>query len=298
MGSNLALEFSPEYDVYGLVNRRMLATDRFTVLQGNLLQENVLERLIDRVQPWAIIHCAGLTKIDECERNPRKASRLNKWLPGRLAEITAQQGIRLLHISTATVFDGKCGNYTEEDRPNPLSVYAKSKLEGERSVSSRNPDALITRISIFGWSPSGKRSLAEFFFNHLRKEREVQGFTDVVFCPLLVNRLAPIFRRLLEGGFRGLYHVVGSDCVSKYTFGCLIAEKFGFDPQLIHPGSVEEMDFLGERSHNLRLDNRKMIRDLDLNPPKLSTGIEEFSTLYQQGYPQLLRNMLVDPAVA
>ncbi len=298
MGSNLALEYSSNCTVFGLVNRHLLETDRFIVLQGDLLGENVLEGVINRVQPWAVIHCAGLTRIDDCERNPEKAYHLNAEVPGRVAEITSQQKIKLLHISTATVFDGKSGQYTEEDIPHPLSVYAKSKLEGERSVLARNPDALIARVSMFGWSPSGERSLAEFFFNHLQRKRRVTGFTDVMFCPLFVNHLAPIFWRFLEGDFRGLYHVVGTDCVSKYKFGYLIAEKFGFDPQLIQPGSVEEMDLLGARSHDLRLDNRKMMRDLHLDPPKLSTGLEEFYTLYQQGYPQFMRGMFESSAVS
>jgi len=120
----------------------------------------------------------------------------------------------------------------------------------------------------------------------------VVGFTDVTFCPLLVNHLSSIFMDLVEGDFRGVYHVVGSSCVSKYKFGSLIAEKFGLDTELIQPGSVEDVDFLGARSKNLTLDNEKITRDLGRSMPSLSTGIEEFYTRYQQGYPQMLQQMV------
>ncbi|MBS3751430.1 MAG: SDR family oxidoreductase [Anaerolineales bacterium] len=292
MGSNLALDFSNQDLVFGLVNNRLLDTERFSVLQGNLLQKGVLEDVITRVQPQIIIHCAGLTKIDQCERQPERAYLLNANLPKKVAEFTSQLKIKLLHISTATVFDGRDGPYSENDTPHPLSVYAKTKLEGEKAVLRQDPNAIIARVSLFGWSPSGERSLAEFFFNHLKQEKMVHGFTDVVFCPLFVNHLGPIFRSLMEGNFRGLYHVTSSYCLSKYEFGRLIAEKFGFDPDLIQPLSVEEGDLKAERSKDLRLNNRKLVRDTKQEPPPLSTGLDEFYTRYQQGYPQMLQKMI------
>ena len=292
LGSNLALDLSPAYDVYGLVHEHRLKTDRFHVLQGDLLQEGTLPRIVNEVRPDAIIHCAGLTKIDPCEKQPSLAYDLNAALLGRLASLTSSSDIKLVHISTAAVFSGDKGNFKEEDPPRPLSVYAETKVAGEQAVSENDPRALIARISIFGWSPSGERSLAEYFFNHLNNDQQVIGFQDVIFCPLFVNDLTKIFMDMVENQLTGTYHVASTECVSKYEFGCRIADRFGFDQDLIQPGSVEDVDFLGNRSHNLTLDNQKLQRDLDRSLPDLSTGLDQFYTRYQQGYPQFIQGML------
>lgn len=194
-------------------------------------------------------------------------------------------------MSTDAVFDGQRGDYTEADEPNPLSVYARTKLEGERAAAQANPETIIARVNMFGWSLSGKRSLAEFFFYNLQSGNLINGFTDVYFCPLLVNDLAQYFFRMLEARLSGLYHVVSRDCVSKYDFGVAIARQFGFDPALIAPSSVVEAGLKAARSPKLTLRADKLTAALGGPPPSLSTCLSRFYTLYQQGYPQYLREI-------
>lgn len=291
LGLNLALETAKDHDVYGLVNRHTIQTEAFSVLQGDLLAPGTVQRILDETQPDWVIHCAALANVDACETDPLQAKQLNTEIPRNLAHAVARGGARLLHVSTDAVFDGQVGNYSEQDFPNPLSIYAHTKLEGERAVAQANPQAIIARVNLFGWSLSGKRSLAEFFFNHLMARKPVMGFTDVFFCPLLVNHLAGLFMQMLDSNLNGLYHVVGSDCISKYQFGVRIARQFGLDESLISPKSVQDAGLKAARSPNLTLRIDKLIHDLGIIPPRLSTGIEQFYTLYQQGYPQLLKGM-------
>jgi dTDP-4-dehydrorhamnose reductase len=117
----------------------------------------------------------------------------------------------------------------------------------------------------------------------------MMGFTDVYFCPLLVNDLAKIFLKMLGAGLKGLYHVLSVDAMSKYDFGVAIARRFGFNPRLITPTSVHQAGLGAVRSPNLTLRVDKLIRDLGQTPPTISTGIDQFYTLYQQGYPQFLQ---------
>jgi dTDP-4-dehydrorhamnose reductase len=291
LGLNLALEAADEHTVIGQVHRHNLASEAFTTVQENLLAPGAVQRLLDVTQPDWIIHCAALANVDACETDPLQARQLNTEIPKKLARYVARGGARLLHVSTDAVFDGTRGQYSEIDSPNPLSVYAHSKLEAERQVVQANPQAIIARVNLFGWSRSGKRSLAEFFFNNLSSGNPVMGFTDVFFCPLLANHLGGIFLKMLDAGLSGLYHVVGSDCISKYQFGVDIARQFDLDERLIAPKSVDEAGLQAARSPNLTLRIDKLIHDLGASPPSLSTGIERFYTLYQQGYPQQLRRM-------
>ena len=152
---------------------------------------------------------------------------------------------------------GRRGNYSEEDVPNPLGVYARSKLAGEQAVVEANPQAIIARVNLFGWSLFGKRSLAEFFFNNLSAGKSCMGFTDVFFCPMLANDLGTVFLKMLEAGLSGLYHVVGSQCLSKYEFGVQVARRFGFDEKLVIPSSVQDSGLKAARSPNLTTAHRQ-----------------------------------------
>ena len=291
LGVNLALEAAQEHTVFGLANSHSLHTDAFTVLTADLLAPGAIERLLDQTQPDWVIHCAALANLEACEADPERAAQLNTEVPRQLARHVARGGARLLHVSTDAVFDGQRGNYREEDAPSPLGVYSRTKLAAEYAVAEAHPQAIIARVNLFGWSISGKRSLAEFFYNNLSTGKPVMGFTDVFFCPLLANDLAHVFLRMLEAGLSGLYHVVSPESSSKYDFGLRIAQRFGLDASLISPTSVQQAGLKAARSPNLTLRTFKLANALGQPIPTLSPGLERFYTLYQQGYPQKLRGL-------
>ncbi|HWQ83776.1 MAG TPA: SDR family oxidoreductase [Anaerolineales bacterium] len=292
LGANLALEAAKDHTVYGLVNTLDLHTEAFQVLKGDLAEPGEIERLLDITQPEWVIHCAALANVDACETDQARAVQLNTEVPRKLAINVARGGARLLHVSTDAVFDGIRGNYVESDPPNPLSVYARTKLDGERAVAEANPDAMIARVNLFGWSPSGRRSLAEWFFNNLSTGKPVMGFTDVYFCPLLANDLGKIFLDMLQNQLRGLYHVVARDCQSKYEFGVQLARLFNLDAGLIQPASVMASGLAAARSPNLTLNTAKLTRALGYPPPDIQQGLQSFYQLHQQNYPHRLREML------
>ena len=290
LGLNLSLGMNGSHTIFG-VDRSKLAKTPFELIQTDLLETGTCSRLIDSIRPDAVIHTAANANVDSCESDPDGARRVNTGLPGELADVCAQKSIRMLHISTDAVFDGTKDNlYTEDDTPNPLSIYAQTKLEGELAVLSVNPDAIVARVNFFGWSLSGNRSLAEFFYNNLSMGKQVSGFSDVWFCTMFVGDLAGTLVQMLEKGLSGLYHTVGSEALTKYDFGVRIARQFGFDEGMIQPISVEESGLTAKRSHNLRLSVHKLSTDLGIEIPGVSTGIEKFYTQHQQGYPQKMRS--------
>ncbi len=290
LGLNLALAAMDEYTVIG-VDRLSLGGVPFELLRADLLDPEAADRVLDAARPDWLIHCAALANVDACEREPDLAQRLNVELPRQLAAASARRGVRMVHISTDAVFDGaKDGIYIESDTPNPLGVYARTKLDGESAVLAVNPDVTVARVNFFGWSLSGQRSLAEFFVNNLGAGKLVNGFDDVYFCPMFVGDLAEMLLEMLAKGLSGLYHVVGSESLTKFEFGRAIAQTFGFDAGLITPISVDESGLTAKRSHNLRLSVHKLSTDLGRVVPAFSTGLAKFYTQYQQGYPQKLRS--------
>ena len=278
------------HDIIG-VDRASLAPPPFPLINVDLLDADAVPHILNESQPDALIHCAANANVDACELDPDTAATLNAVLPGKLASACMDRDIRFLHISTDAVFDGrKEGVYTEDDAPNPLSVYAQTKLDGEYAVLDANPNAAIARVNFFGWSLSGTRSLAEFFVNNLGAGKKVNGFDDVYFCPLFVGDLAEILTKMLKKNLSGRYHAVGSRAITKYEFGQEIAKTFGFDAGLIRPISVSASGLTAKRSTNLRLSVHKLSTALGHEIPDFSTGLAKFYTQYKQGYPQKMRS--------
>jgi dTDP-4-dehydrorhamnose reductase len=295
LGSNLAVQAADRFEVFGVMRggRALPAPGTpFQTLLADLVRPGEVERILDVVQPDYIVHCAARTHVDECEADPDGAYADNAELPKRLAQAARISGARLLHISTDAVFDGQRGDYNEEDQPNPINVYARTKLAGERFVAEANSDAMIARVIFYGWSWQGQRSLAEFFFRHLSAGIPVKGFSDVAFCPLLVNDMIEIFLRMFERELSGLYHVVSSECLTKYAFARMLARQFGFDEDLVSPASFQSGGLLAPRSPRLTLCSTKLSRALGEDLPTQEPAMRRYYDLYRQGYPQALRSML------
>ena len=290
LGLNLAIQASRQHEVVGVVYHNSLVNVPFEVLSADLGAPEALEHVIAFSRPDWIIHCAAMANLEDCEKAPTRAARINAWLPGALADYASFLGARRLHISTDAVFDGERGRYTEQDAPNPLSVYAHTKLEGEQAALQANPQALVARVNFYGWSLGGQRSLAEFFFNNLSANRPVRGFTDVLFCPLLVNDLADLLLEMAQKGLSGIYHTVSSECISKYDFGMAIARQFGLDGSLISPTSWKEGGLTARRSPNLTLSTEKLAAALGRPLPGIQTGIQRFHELFTAGYPERIHD--------
>jgi len=290
LGINLAMETMNAHDITA-VDRGRLTNAPFKIFNGDLLNPGILDEALDSAHPQWLINCAALADLEACEDNPGIARRLNIDLPGQMAKACKKRGISFVHISTDAVFDGeKDGFYTEEDAPNPLGVYSRTKLAGEYAVFEENKKAIVARVNFYGWSLSGKRSLAEFFHHNLTNQKSMSGFTDVKFCPMLVNHTARTLIKMLQNDLSGLYHLVGPQAMSKYQFGVEIARRFLLKEGEISPKSILSSSLTARRSHNLWLSTHKLSTALGESLPEFSTGLDEFYTQFEQGYPQKIRS--------
>jgi len=282
LGLNLCLEKAKEHDIYGIMHQTQLANIPFTLLRQDLTNKNALSEIFDQAKPELVVNCAAMANVDQCEKHPIPAAKINSEVPGYLAKICAERAIPFIHISTDAVFDGKKGNYKETDIPNPLSIYAKTKLEGEKRVLDVNPAALIVRVNFFGFSIPGRRSLAEFFLSNLISGKKVYGFIDILFSPMYVNDLVETLFNMLENKLTGIYHVVSSDHLSKYDFGILVSEKFNLDGSIITPESYLKGNLIAKRSPNLFLDTSKLL-STGIEVPNVALSVDHFYSDYADG---------------
>lgn len=217
-----------------------------------------LSKVVDHVRPTAIINCIAKTSIEECEKYPDVAYRVNSEFPAQIALITQEKSLPFVHFSTDAVFDGSQSPYTESDSPNPISIYGETKFQGEKNVMTTNPDSYVLRTNFFGFSFE-RQSLFNYFFNKLKDQKTCIGFTDVLFSPIYVKDLCSATQALLNknaGG--GLFHVVGDQSLSKYEFGRNIALAMGFESNLIRSSNRPATKDNLVRSYDLRLSSAKM----------------------------------------
>jgi len=293
LGLNFALAVDGKaHQVTGVANTAPMLWATFKNVQLELTRPGAVEEMIETHKPDVVIHCAAMANVDACEADPVLARQVNAELPGTIAAACKKHALRMIHISTDAVFDGQKGNYREEDEPNPLGVYASTKLDGEKAVLTANPDALITRVNFYGWSAAGNRSLAENFVHNLEAGREMMGFTDVIFCPMNILDLSALLVEVAGMDLKGIYHMVGNEAMSKYQFGIRIAETFGFDAGLINPVSVKESGLKAARSPNLSLSVDKLINALGHDLPDFSEGLKKFHDQHRRGYPQYIKSLV------
>lgn len=292
LGLNFCLSLADSQQITGVTHSNPLKDVPFQSVQANLSSPGSITRLITEHRPQLVIHCAALANVDACEQQPDQAMRINADVPGELAAICSKSNINLVHISTDAVFDGLRGDYSEEDETNPLSVYASSKLAGEKNVVRNHPQALIARVNFYGFSLSGTRSLAEFFLDRLSAGQPVNGFVDVMFCPFYVIDLVEILMQMVKKDLSGTYHVVSPETLSKYSFGVNIARRFGFDPGLIQPISVMESALTARRSPRLDLNVEKLLGE-KIELPSQAQGMERFYLDYQAGLPDKIKKFNV-----
>jgi dTDP-4-dehydrorhamnose reductase len=180
--------------------------------------------------PW-VFHMAAYTDVQEAEINHDIARKVNVLATEHIAGECKKHGKRLLYIDTDYAFDGKKKSYTEEDMPNPLGWYAKTKTEGAKRVLAI--DGLIIRISNpYRAHPTGKKDFVHKMLERMRSGQAVTAPTDQIFAPTFIDDIAAALRILVKLGASGIYHVVGSS-LSPFDAATIVAETYGCDKTLI-----------------------------------------------------------------
>ncbi len=297
LGSNLMRQAAEPYDVTGwahsspraLTGGKMCCVD----LTDHALTLKYLRELRLEV-PEVIVHCAAMTDVDRCQREPALARSVNVDATETVAQWAAQHGVYFVFLSTDSVFDGRRGRYSEMDVPAPVNEYARTKLAAEEAVHLCNPDALILRTNFYGWSFNEKPSLGEWMLEKLARREQLRAFADVRFNPLLVNDLAEIILALIARRPSGVFHVAaGSDC-SKYEFALLLAETFGIDSGTVSPICVQEIAFDAPRPKNTTLAVDKVARFLNIDLPPVEESLRAFKELLDTGYVAALKKKQPD----
>jgi dTDP-4-dehydrorhamnose reductase len=252
-----ALEAEGARNLYGLYHSHFCQFKTANTKQVDITDRDAVIKL-KTLKPKLIIHCAAIANIAYCERQPELSYKINVQGTRNIVQLAKECGAKVVYLSTDAVFDGRRGDYLEKDEPCPLNQYGRTKLKGELCCVGMIPETLIIRFNTFGkYLFSQNKGFAENIAETLRKGKEYSAFTDVVFAPLYVKELSRIVLALLKKGAGGVYHVVGSETITKYQFALKVAEVFNCDSTLIKKGSIDSQSI--PREKKLNLCNAKML---------------------------------------
>lgn len=252
---------SRDYNIYLGINKRAINPSGANIVFADFSSEAGLLIQLQKIQPTLVIHTAGLTNVEKCENNPELAFNINVGISSLLAKVTKKLDIPMVHISTDHLFGGSLPMLSEEEPIHAINVYGKTKALAEKAVLEINPNALIIRTNFYGWGTSYRRSFSDHIIDSLRNLQTISLFDDVYYTPILIEKLIHTVHDLLLKKATGIYNVVSDDRVSKYEFGVLIAEKFGFDETLIQKCPLRSETNLVVRPLDMSLSNSK-VREL------------------------------------
>jgi dTDP-4-dehydrorhamnose reductase len=280
----MTTDLGQHHDVIALVHKRRFAGSSAVQVAVDLRDGELADKVWERARPDLVVHTAALASIDLCEADPDLAHVMNCEVPATVARLCRDHGSKLVHVSTDAVFDGTAGPYREDDATMPVSVYARTKLDGEKACLDVLPEALVARVNFFGPSGPPRRGLACFFLDALSRGQAVNGFDDVEFTPAYSRDLGELLIEAAEAGIRGIRHFGGRDRLSKYEFGRLVAEVFGYDATLVRRASVGMLGTPARRSSHLSLDSRRLADELGRLMPSARNGLQRMRDDLEGGY--------------
>jgi dTDP-4-dehydrorhamnose reductase len=261
MAREFLAQVPSHHDVVPLAHADLDVGDHHAVLQT-----------VVPLHPDAVVNLAAMTRVDDCETEREEAYRSNTAGPHNLALAARACGAALLHVSTDYVFDGgKESPYDELDRPNPISVYGRSKLGGEEFVRRHLPEHFVVRTGwIFGGGPDHlSRTVA-----HMRAGEPGAGLFDRVGTPTYVRHVAERLLPLLLTGRFGTYHLAGPEPASWFDVLTRIRFLAGI-PVVVERQHVQDLDLPAPRPVNSALTSL-FAADLGLALPPLDVALKEF----------------------
>jgi len=238
--------------------------------QMDITESQDLIKKIINLSPEIIILTGALTNVDQNELDKELATKINTEGPKNVLHACNKINAKLIFMSTDFVFDGisKEGNYNEDDIPNPLSHYGKTKYEAEKAIMNSEVDYLICRTAVlYGWNKT-KLNFITWILNNLEHDKKLSIVKNQINNATYVKNLADIIIKLIEKEAKGIYHTAGNAALNRYEMALLCADVFNYDKALITP--IEHFKQIAVRPKNAGLDISKLKKKIETKVKILS----------------------------
>lgn len=240
-------------------------------------------------RPDAVVHCAAMSDLNACERDPATAEAINVRATETIAAWCRESGAVMVFTSTDQVFDGEHAPYDETAAAQPMHVYGRTKREAEQAVDDLGARGLSLRISlVYGRSPTGTRSASEQIERALQRGERPRLFVDEWRTPVLADDIAAAVAEIAKRMLRGeaivdessprVLHFGGPDRVTRYEFGVQLAQRFGMNEGALIPGKRSDLTGGAPRPRDVSLNSDLARRVLRTPLRGVQAGLDQFAS--------------------
>ena len=285
-----------DFELYASYNKNLINLKNVETLKIDITNKKNCEKIFD-LKPDIIINTAAITNVDYCEKFERNAFDVNVTGTKNIAKIAEKLGIKLIHISTDAVFSGSKKFYVEEDKPNPISIYGKTKLESEKIITKVNDSVILRPSVLFGWIPfeyiktkDESRKTMNFglwVIDQLYKNNKMSIVNDQINTPTLADNLAENIIEIIKKDLAGIFHLSGLSCISRLDFSKKIAKTFGYSDNLISSISSEKLKQIAPRTLESCLNCDKIVQN-GVNLLNINQSIEKMYNQIKLEKPEII----------
>ena len=233
-------------------------------------------KVLKRFQPDVVLNLAAMTNVDGCEANPEVAEKINS---GGVRNFLEVFGGMFIQISSDYVFNGKAGPYDEEDIPDPINVYGRTKLDSDKFVMQYQNSWCIVRTNVvFDYSKYSDASFVKWVINSLQNNKQIRVVHDQWNNPTWTYALADILGVIVEKESVGLYNYGGAEQINRLEFAKTIAKVFHLDDSLITPITTESLNQIAPRPLKCGLKTHLIKSKLQVTTLPLEVSLKDIKS--------------------
>lgn len=244
-------------------------------IKGDISNRNEIKKIVYDFCPDVIINTAAYTNVDKSENDRELAWKINVKGVEYIAEAARIIDSHLIHISTDYIFDGKNGPYNENDIPNPLGYYGRTKLASENALKISGIRYTILRTNVlYGTAKYSRPDFVKWVVDSLKNNTEIKIVDDQINNPTFIDDLVMAIASVIELRKEGIYNIGGIELLSRYDFTLMIAEYFQLNKSLIKKIKTSDLNQPARRPLKSGLITIKAQTELNYKPHSISQSLE------------------------
>lgn len=287
LGAEVFYRFSrKDGKIIGTYYSYPFSTDHMQTVYMDLADSKGVRAVLEVTKPDRILISGAMKDVDRCEAHPDQAHRVNVVGTETICQWASQNGSSVCFVSTDYVFDGvdpPDGGYTDTSATNPVNTYGRTKRDAEKIVLDMG--GCVVRVALLFGNPRIERTnnFALFLLDKIASGDVVYLYDDVVTTPTYVPWAAMAIQELIEADASGIYHLTGSEAVSRFDYGMMIASEFQGGSSMILKKKFKPGNGIAPRPQRSPLRPSDILKDMECGPmPPLETCIAQMVRDYRK----------------
>lgn len=287
LGQSIVERFCKDYEVIAASRsaKNKARTKNIQYHQIDMVNRQEMDALLNAEKPDLIINAAAYTNVDGAETEKEQCWNSNVRAVENILDVAYSFKPVIIHISTDYVFDGEQGNYRETDRVNPRGNYARSKMAAENILTSSQLEYIIARTQVlYGIGYKVKLNFATWVISRLSQNKKIRVVSDQKGNPTYADDVSESIYRLLARKEFGLFHIAGSEAITRYDFALRIADTFNFDKAHIEKIRTDDLNQAAPRPMDSTFLVDKLINHIDWKPKDIDSGLQRLKKKLDEYY--------------